>query len=93
MLNRTIGVIIRDELDWVIEDHTEGGQGEIRVTCAELTAARVHLGASGLLGPIEAEPEWAHPVERMDLLLQDISDLLAAEAKAGRGPWADLEIR
>lgn len=89
MLTFTLAKIMRDDLEWAIEQHSEG---EIRITCAELCAARLHLGPSGVLGPIIPEPEWAEPVERMDLLRQDVIDVLAAEARADRGPWANLEI-
>lgn len=87
MLTYTLGKVFRDELDWSIEEHSDG---EIRITCAELTAARLWLGPGGVLGPIKAEPEWADPVERMDLLRQDVVDVLQSEGRQGRGPWAGL---
>lgn len=85
MLMYTLGIVERDELEWKIEEHEHG---EIRVTCEEVCAARLRLDTSGLLGPIEPEPEWAQPSERMDLLREDVVAVLGAEAKAGRGPWA-----
>ena len=88
MLMFTLGKVDRDELDWVVELHSKG---EIRVTCAELCAARLWLGPGGVLGPIEPEPEWVEPVERMDLLRQDVVDVLAFNGREGRGPWAGLD--
>lgn len=85
MLMYTLGVVVRDELEWKIEEHEDG---EIRVTCEEICAARLRLGTGALLGPIEPEPEWAEPEARMALLREDVVAILGAEAKAGRGPWA-----
>lgn len=89
MLMYTLGKVCRDNLEWSIEEHSDG---EIRITCQELCAARVFLGPGAVLGPIEPEPEWGEPVERMDLLRQDVVDVLAAEASAGRGPWANMKV-
>jgi len=89
MLMSTLGKVHQDGLNWAVEEHDEG---EIRVTCAELCAARVFLGPGGVLGPIEPEPDWAEPAARMDLLRQAVVDVLAAEAREGRGPWANLEV-
>lgn len=89
MLMYTLGTVSHDDLDWVIEEHDDG---EIQVTCAEICAARLRLGPGGLLGQIQPEPEWAQPVERMDLLRQAVVDVLEAEARAGRGPWANREV-
>lgn len=88
MLMYTLGKICRDDLDWVVEEH-DGG--EILLTCESVTAARLRLSSSRLLGPIEPEPEWADPPERMDLLRQDVVAVLASEGRQRRGPWADLE--
>lgn len=88
MLMYTIKVQ-RDDLDWLIEEHEDG---EIRITCAEMCAARVQVGPGGILGPIEPEPEWAEPPERMELLRQDVVDALREEGLAGRGPWANVEV-
>ena len=85
MLMHTLGIVERDGLDWAVEEHDEG---EIRITCAEMCAARVRMGPGGILGRIEAEPEWAEPAERMELLRQDVVDVLIAEGRADRGPWA-----
>lgn len=85
MLMFTLGVVVRDGLEWAVEEHDDD---VIRLTCQEMCAARLRLGAGAVLGPIEPEPEWAHPRERMDLLRQDVGDVLAYEGRAGRGPWA-----
>lgn len=90
MLMYTLGKVVRDELEWAVEEHSDG---EIRITCEELCAARVFLGPGAILGQIEPEPEWAEPVERMDLLRQDVVDILAYEGSKGRGPWANMEVR
>lgn len=89
MLKCTLGVVERDDLEWKVEEH-EGG--EIRVTCEEICAARLRLGAGGLLGPIEPEPEWAEPAERMADLREDVVAMLGEAAKAGSGPWAFMGI-
>lgn len=89
MLMYTLGKVCRDDLEWAIEEHSED---EIRITCEGLCVARLPLGPGGVLGDIEPEPEWAEPVERMDLLRQDAYDLLAVEGRAGRGPWANRRV-